>query len=115
MDQMYWSVSVAEDFHTNDYPEEPVYDSEDDLPRRFNPSDDDTDDDPNVFKPWVRGGQRFGDEEFDLDDDDDDEGEEGRFRIKRGIWGIVGGDEADDEEEWGPGWAYMLNKVPQKL
>lgn len=51
-----------------------------------------------MFKPWVRGGQRFGDEEFDLDDDDDDE-EEGRFRIKRGIWDIVGGDEADDEEE----------------
>ncbi|CAZ82319.1 unnamed protein product [Tuber melanosporum] len=89
--------SNAEDFHTNDYPEEPTYDSDDDLPRRFHPSDDDSDDDPNVFKPWVRGGQRFGDEEFDLDDDDEDE--EQRFEVKQGIWDIIGGDEADDEEE----------------
>ncbi|RPA89097.1 hypothetical protein L873DRAFT_1695060 [Choiromyces venosus 120613-1] len=89
--------SNAEDFHTNDYPEEPTYDSDDDLPRQFNPSDDDSDDDPNVFRPWVRGGQRFGDEEFDLDDDDEYEAD--RFKIKRGIWDIIGGDDADDEGE----------------
>ncbi|CUS15009.1 unnamed protein product [Tuber aestivum] len=87
--------SNAEDFHTNDYPEEPTYDSDDDLPRRFNPSDEDSDDDPNVFKPWARCGQRFGDEEYDLDDDDEDEG---RFNVKQRIWGMIGGDEGDDEE-----------------
>jgi len=51
-----------------------------------------------VFKPWIRGGQRFGDEEFDLDDNDDED-EEGGVRVKRGIWDIIGGDEADDEKE----------------
>ncbi|PWW77857.1 hypothetical protein C7212DRAFT_362459 [Tuber magnatum] len=88
--------SNAEDFHTNDYPEEPTYDSDDDLPRRFNPSDEDSDDDPNVFRPWVRYGQRFGDEEYDLDDDDEDEA---IFKVKQGVWDIIGGDEADDEGE----------------
>lgn len=113
----------AEDYHTNDYPEEPLYDSDANGIDEFgvlNDSDEDGGDDDSdyendggLFRNWkkpVRGGE----EEYDLEYDEDVDVEaEGMRRKMAGIWGYreghggasagagagAGGDSGDEMED----------------
>lgn len=92
-----FTTSLAEDYHTNDYPEEPLYDSGADGIDEFgilNDSDEDGDDDDSdyedgggMFRNWkkpVRGGE----EEYDLEYDEDvDVAAEGIRQKMADMWG----------------------------
>ncbi|KAH0608363.1 uncharacterized protein H6S33_001497 [Morchella sextelata] len=110
--------SNAEDYHTNDYPEEPAYDSDDaDEVDEFgvlgidsaDDGDDDDSDDGGIFKSWNKQKKFSDEEEFDLEYDEDVDAEAEDMRRKMaGIWGyrdggrvtggrvVVSGDEMED-------------------
>lgn len=106
-------LRVAEDYHTNDYPEEPLYDSDADGIDEFgilNDSDGDGDDESDyedgggMFRNWKKPA-RGEDEEYDLEYDEDvDVAAEGMRQKMADIWGYRdvhgrGGEASGDEME----------------
>jgi hypothetical protein len=90
-------IGAAEDYHTNDYPDEPALpEDEDDEYSGVYGSDEDEDEDgysdseaelgPGRWRPW-KPRTIAGEEEYDLDDSDEDE-EPTLRKMTRSVWSL---------------------------
>jgi hypothetical protein len=91
------NLHPAEDYHTNDYPDEPVLaeDEEDEYGHGIHDySDDDDDDDDEddvdsdaegIWRPWKPRRTVPGEEEYDLEDESEDE-EPAMRRMVKEVW-----------------------------
>jgi hypothetical protein len=86
------NFNVAEDYHTNDYPDEPAPDDEDDEyglsygNDEDEYSDNDEEGNPGRWMSWKRRTVP-GDEEYDLDDSEEDD-EPYLRKITREAWSL---------------------------